>query len=203
MSYHVQQQPQQKSLGIFIVIAFHVLFVWGFINGLKISKIITEPAPVTVTNLPQKAIPPAPQIIEAPRFQSTVTMTIPQPEAVTIDNPTDSLPTSATSIDTGTGGTVLATPTRPKALKTTLPEYPNASKRLGEEGVTGLRLFVTAEGKITDVQLDSSSGYARLDDAAVKHVLRNWAYTACTENGKAVACWFTTKLRWKLEDAQR
>jgi len=202
MSYHVQQQPQQKSVGIFIVIAFHVLLIWAFFNAFT-AHIISEPAPIIKIDNLSKPTPVDPPVPIAPVIQSNVVITVDPLPQVSFEEHHDALPTSDAVVDTGTGGTILANPTKPKAIKTTLPEYPFASKRLGEEGVTGLRLFITAEGKITDVQLDSSSGYSRLDDAALKHVARNWAFTPCTENGKAVACWFTTKLRWKLETEKR
>ena len=203
MSYHVQQQPQQKSFGIFIVIAFHIALIWAFFNAFG-SHLISPPSEaIKINSLPQTPPVDPPLTITTPIVNTTVTIQVEHPDPFTFEENHDKLPTSDAGVDTGTGGTVLSSPIKPKAIRTTLPEYPLASKRLGEEGVTGLRLFITAEGKITDVQLDSSSGYSRLDDAALKHVARYWAYTPCTQNDKPVACWFTTKLRWKLESERR
>ena len=61
MSYHVQQNTQQRSLGIFIVIAFHVLLIWGLANGLGIS--ITQvftPDPIQVNQIENPVTPPSP-----------------------------------------------------------------------------------------------------------------------------------------------
>lgn len=90
-----------------------------------------------------------------------------------------------------------------KLLKASKPDYPSAAARLGEEGATGLKLFINVDGRVSDVQLVSSSGSSRLDEAAVKHAKRNWVFSPCTEGGKAIACWHQTKLVWQLKDAER
>ena len=58
----------------------------------------------------------------------------------------------------------------------TQPEYPPTSKRLGEAGVVILLLTVTEDGKVSDAKVDTSSGFERLDEAAVKEALRSWRF---------------------------
>ena len=66
-----------------------------------------------------------------------------------------------------------------------------------------MNLLVNINGRVTDAKLLTTSGSDQLDDAALKHALHNWAFTACTEGGQPVACWFKAKLVWRIEDAKR
>ena len=203
MSYHVQQNTQQRSLGIFIVIAFHVLLIWGLANGLgsKIGKILM-PKDITITPQQKKVTPkeqvtPDDVVVKPKDFTTT-----PPPIDTPITFETDPV------IDHTGGGTGdLITPpvsiSKPRIIKATKPDYPTAASRMGEEGITGLSLFITADGRVAEAKVFSSSGSSRLDDAAIKHALRNWAFTPCMEGEKAVACWHQTKLVWRLEDARR
>ena len=203
MSYHVHQNSQQKSLGIFIVIAFHVLLIWGLASGLgsSIGKIFI-PENIKLTPQLQKAVPPEkvdPQevIIQSKNISTT------DPT----DNPLifeDSKNNNTTGDIVG-GGIIEPTIsfTKPRLIRATKPDYPLAASRLGEEGTTGLSLYVTTDGRVTDAKIFSSSGSSDLDKAAIKHALRNWAFTPCMEGDRAVACWHTTKLVWRLEDAKR
>jgi len=202
MSYHVQQNTRQKSLGIFIVIAFHVLLIWGLASGLgNVIKKVFIPEPITLTPTPEKITPTEKTDPQEVIIKST--------NIVTTD-PVDTTPLVFTDpiivdkTDIG-GGVIDRTPTltKPRLIHTTKPEYPSAASRLGEEGTTGLKLFVSADGRVTEATVFSSSGSTRLDDAAIKHALRNWAFTPCMEGDKAVACWHQTKLVWRLEDAKR
>ena len=52
------------------------------------------------------------------------------------------------------------------------PAYPAASLELGESGNVLLRVAVSAEGQPTSVEISRSSGYGRLDRAALSAVKR-------------------------------
>lgn len=203
MSYHVQQNTQQRSVGIFIVIAFHVLLIWALANGLgKGIGIFEDPDPITLTPVEKQITPPTlvqplEPIIQKPTKITIVPTTFP---VITIES-------AQPPVVVGTGGdeSIILQPSisKPKLIKANKPDYPTTASRLGEEGTTGLKLFITSEGRVADVQLMSSSGSARLDEAAIRHAKRNWAFSPCVEAGSAVACWHQTKLVWRLEDAAR
>ena len=55
----------------------------------------------------------------------------------------------------------------PPRLEGRDPEYPDVSQRLREEGDATLRLELDAEGRVILVELESSSGHRRLDQAAM------------------------------------
>lgn len=50
------------------------------------------------------------------------------------------------------------------------PDYPDMSKRRGENGTAIVRFVVGLAGRVETVELQKSSGYARLDDAALAAV---------------------------------
>jgi protein TonB len=79
--------------------------------------------------------------------------------------------------------------------------YPAASRRLGEEGLVLLKVYVTATGSVTDATVESSSGLARLDDAAVRCVRSSQLHgmwVPQTVNGQQVGAWMHLPWRWKL-----
>jgi protein TonB len=62
-------------------------------------------------------------------------------------------------------------------LNNPAPSYPQLSRRLGEEGQVLVRVQVSTDGKVLSVELKQSSGFARLDEAALKAVAK-YRFTA-------------------------
>lgn len=79
------------------------------------------------------------------------------------------------------------------------PRYPRISRRLNEEGSVVLRVSVDATGAVTDARVEISSGFPRLDEAAVEAV-RRWRYTPATRNGVAVATVLPQRVTFRLID---
>lgn len=69
--------------------------------------------------------------------------------------------------------------------KLTPPEYPAISRRMGEEGKLVLRVELDEEGRIDTAKVISSSGYERLDNAALTAV-KNWQCNPSLRNGQPV-----------------
>jgi protein TonB len=65
------------------------------------------------------------------------------------------------------------------------PEYPKMSLRLGEQGTVVLTVMVKSDGSASDVEVKSSSGFARLDRAAADAV-KTWRFNPATVDGKAI-----------------
>jgi protein TonB len=78
------------------------------------------------------------------------------------------------------------------------PAYPPLSKRLGEEGKVVLRVLIEADGSASKAEIRSSSGYDRLDQAALQTVLR-WRYLPGKRGGVAEAMWFNVPINFVLE----
>ena len=67
------------------------------------------------------------------------------------------------------------------------PEYPRSSLRRREEGTVLVVLEIGADGRVLAARLEESSGFPRLDEAALRG-LRAWRFRPATKGGVAVAC---------------
>ena len=65
------------------------------------------------------------------------------------------------------------------------PPYPALSRRLGEEGKLTLQVELDESGRVTQTQIIKSSGYSRLDNAAVATV-KTWHCRPATRDGQPV-----------------
>jgi protein TonB len=77
------------------------------------------------------------------------------------------------------------------------PPYPRLSRQLGEEGTALLKVEVGPDGRALQVRLLSSTGYSRLDEAAITTVER-WRFVAATRNGQAVASWVLVPIKFRI-----
>jgi len=68
-------------------------------------------------------------------------------------------------------------------LGSTPLDYPRVSQRLKEAGTVMLRVYIDERGVPATVQVSKSSGFVRLDDAAVASV-KKWRFRLYTENGQ-------------------
>lgn len=83
-------------------------------------------------------------------------------------------------------------------LKNPAPPYPAQSRRLGEEGRVILRVLVSAAGAAEEVQIRTSSGSPRLDEAA-RETVRQWKFQPARRGSEAVAAWVLVPIRFSLE----
>ena len=74
----------------------------------------------------------------------------------------------------------------PKELRQPSVQYPPASQNDGDEGTVTLLLAVQTDGSISDIRIARSSGYQRLDAAAVRS-LRQAKFQPATCHGKPIA----------------
>ncbi|WP_442809179.1 energy transducer TonB [Trinickia soli] len=79
------------------------------------------------------------------------------------------------------------------------PTYPELSKRRGEAGTATIRFVIDATGAIGNIALIKSSGFARLDDAAVQ-ALRESACRPYVENGSPIRVAFVQAFTFGLDD---
>jgi TonB family protein len=83
-----------------------------------------------------------------------------------------------------TTGAIVLSSTDPQ-IKPWPIHYPEMSIRLGEEGYAQVTLVVTSNGGTRDIHITQSTGYQRLDDAALDYV-RSWMFLPATIGGKPV-----------------
>jgi protein TonB len=83
-------------------------------------------------------------------------------------------------------------------LQNPRPAYPALSKRLGEQGKVVVRVFIEVDGKAQKAEIKQSSGFERLDQAALSTVLR-WRYAPGKRAGVAESMWFNVPINFVLE----
>ncbi|WP_217125819.1 energy transducer TonB [Hydrogenophilus thiooxidans] len=78
------------------------------------------------------------------------------------------------------------------------PDYPTASRRLGEEGTVIIRALIEEDGHASIVQVEKSSGYLRLDRAA-EEAVKKWKFKPGKKNGIPVAMWHLIPIKFELK----
>jgi len=195
----------RRGAALIAVLILHVGIVWAFYTGLagKLVQKIIPPVEIAQIDKPKdidKPPPPPPKLEEIKPF-------VPPPEFVDIQAPlaeTTAI-TQVTHTVTPAPVPVAAAPrpgTPPRMdpkhpLKIGDEWYPDASRRANEEGRCVVTVTVSADGRITNESLQSSSGFPRLDEACLKavHGLR---MLPATEDGKPVEKTVSLPIAWKL-----
>ena len=176
----------------------------------------SHPAPRPEQRQPEKPAPkPAPEAAPQPaprQMPAAVTQTDPSPLPATAPSLSPASASSATSstataVPAAATGPATAAPAPAKVelpsasadyLHNPRPAYPPLSRRLREEGKVMLRVLIETDGSATKAEIRSSSGYERLDQAALQTVLR-WRYVPARRNGVPEAMWFNIPINFVLE----
>lgn len=77
------------------------------------------------------------------------------------------------------------------------PDYPPLSRRSGEEGKVLLRILINEKGRPEKVEIQRSSGFDRLDEAARQSALRA-VFKPHMEDGRPVAVYTTVPIDFQL-----
>lgn len=77
------------------------------------------------------------------------------------------------------------------------PSYPPLARRMGEEGRVMLRVYVEASGLPSKVEIRTSSGSERLDQAALEAVKR-WKFVPAKQGDKAVPAHVVVPISFNL-----
>lgn len=81
----------------------------------------------------------------------------------------------------------------------THPRYPWLSRQKGEQGRVVLRVAVDETGRVNKVTVARSSGFPRLDRAAMRAV-KTWRFTPARQAGRDVAGTVKVPVRFRLND---
>lgn len=82
-------------------------------------------------------------------------------------------------------------------LNNPAPEYPRMSRRLGEQGKVMLNVLVSVTGSPETVEILKSSGFERLDEAALNAV-KHWRFEPARKGGKAVSAYVHVPMPFSL-----
>lgn len=145
-----------------------------------------EPAPNAPTAI---AAPPAP----LPPMQAPVT---PQPAVVAaapspVPAPAPAPPPAPPRLELPSSDA--------EYLQNPKPVYPPMSKRLNEQGTVLVRVLIGVDGTALKAEIQQSSDFDRLDQAALATVLK-WRYVPGKRGGKPEAMWFTVPIVWGLKN---
>jgi len=198
--------PGVGAVGLAVVLALHAAVIGGlWSHGLIASpheavtlfvNFIVPPVPPKVEQ-PQN--PPAPKrkpielprqiVAEAPVMAPTdYAVPAPPPVAAPVmqaPRPPSSGIAPPAPAPLPAGPVTLASELSVSCPERTAPGYPKFSQRLGEEGTVMLRVELNETGQVAAARVNSSSGYARLDEAALAAVL-TWRCTPATRDGAPV-----------------
>jgi periplasmic protein TonB len=206
------------------VLLFHALAIWALQTGLlmrAVEMIVPVEILAQMVELPTpKADPASPkppepvkQVVSKPKQVTQVAPTLlavadatPTPDAPSVQPiapPAPYVPTVAVAAVTA--------PAPPAAPKIVLPssdadylnnpkaKYPRASHAMREEGTVRFEVLIGANGLPQDVKLNKSSGYERLDSAALE-VIKTWKFTPGTSNGVPMAMSRIVPYTFKIVD---
>ena len=149
---------------------------------------IVEQRPEPPKPEPAKAVTPAPEALPKPAPAPTPTP-VPAPEAVAKPAPPPApAPTPAKS-SSGSSAQYVGACESP---------YPTLSKRMNEKGTVVVKVLVKSDGTAGDVELKSSSGYPRLDQAWLE-AIKTCRFTPSTgSDGKPIDEWFSAPHTFRL-----
>jgi periplasmic protein TonB len=111
---------------------------------------------------------------------------------------------SATIAPSAPMQTAITAPSQPKTissveyLQAPQPEYPSMSRRMGEQGKVILRILVNEKGRAEHIDIQRSSGFPRLDDAARAAASRA-LFKPYVEDGKAMAVYVVVPIGFQLD----
>ena len=86
----------------------------------------------------------------------------------------------------------------PKPKRNIRPDYPKGARQRGEQGDVILEIRVNVEGTVDDVRVATSSGFAELDEAAVK-AARAAKFSPARSGRDPIASTARLKLQFKLK----
>jgi protein TonB len=78
------------------------------------------------------------------------------------------------------------------------PEYPATARRRGYEGTVIVEVLVNRQGRVQDLRLFQSSGYAVLDRAATA-AIKNWLFEPGKAGDEKIEMWVKVPLRFELK----
>jgi TonB family protein len=170
--------------GIWLIIAaVHMVLIYAvtswspvvaMLNSTPIEASILEETPRPEVAPP----PPAPQIVSlTPPTMDPPLISIteePPPNAITVaavESAPRPQPEAAPHVVTDV-----------EYLQAPAPKFPSESKRFGEEGLVVLRVLIDESGRAARIDIEHSSGYARLD-AAARAAVERALFQPYVENG--------------------
>lgn len=204
-----ESDPQRRLVGIGSVVILHVLVIWGLASGLARQVVELLPLPIETRIIEERVVPdeappppppklevPPPPFIPPPEIFIATPPTAPAAITVVAEEPT---PPTPEPVAAAPQRQVARVAPEVRAKNCAEPEYPAASQRLGETGSVRLALLVGTDGKVKESRVERSSGFPRLDEAAVAGLSR-CRFTPGTVDGVPESAW--AQIRYTFRGAR-
>lgn len=193
-------QSRSVSLpSIIIIVLIHAVLIAALIQ-VRQNYVRHQEEKLTVVNLTPP--PPPPPASETPPPPSKPEIVAPAP---IVQTPVQQVQTVQTTTDLTPAppSPPIAAPPAPPAVAVSVPStvsggdisaqmvagkpprYPTESRRKREQGTVLLSLVVGLDGRVSSISIGRSSGFARLDDAAMDAV-RGWRWSPIIRDGRPV-----------------
>jgi len=212
---------QVRKIGpLGFIILLHIAFFYALQSGLIHQVANAIPKEVIATFVtperapepaPPKAPPAPPKVVQVVRKSVTPPPPIPvtqAPAPTAISAPPTPPQPAEPSPPAAAAAPAPASPPGPPPPKQITsgieyitqpqPNYPAASKRMGEEGVVQFRVLVNTAGRAEKVDIIKGSGSSRLDEEAKRAVMRA-VFKPYIEDGKAIVVSATGAITFKLD----
>ncbi|ENO99036.1 hypothetical protein C667_00210 [Thauera phenylacetica B4P] len=165
---------------------------------------VTEPQPLPMQPEPPRPKPvvkprptPVPPLPKAPPSERAVTAPLAEPEPPVNDTPAPAepmQPVPAAAPAPAPSPKAEPEPVAPPRsdashLNNPAPVYPAQSRRLREEGRVLFDVYILPNGSVGEIRLKRSSGYPRLDEAALEAV-RRWRYVPAKRGDEPIPYWY-------------
>ena len=192
-----------RTAGFVVVVVLHVTAYIAIESGLAKTLLDAMTGPLQASLIEEltadTAAPPPPP----PEFEAPPPAFIPMPD-ISIDAPaperTISNVTAVKRPPPPPPPPKVVPPRSNPRRPITQPEYPTMSRRLGEEGQVILLLTVDQNGRVIAAKVDKSSGFERLDEAALREATRRWRLIPGTINGTPTRMQYRFAVTFKIEE---
>jgi periplasmic protein TonB len=172
------------------IVALHAAGLYAALTFAPQIKRVVAEVPLAVSFVSH---PEAPRDRPLPRVNVVTPQPIVDaPELPLIEIPNDAAPAARAitiptpppaSADSNEDRTVPKRVSAVEYVREPVPRYPPQSRRLREQGLVVLRVVIDERGAASSIEIETSSGHARLDDAAREAVLRA-AFRPYVEDGE-------------------
>jgi protein TonB len=204
-----------RRIVIATLLALHGIAIVGLMNASRLHDAVAEARPIflAVVDAPApmaqpKPLPPPPSLrvpapppLELPLIAPEPSPS-PSPLVAQVAAPTPPPAPMAQAVEAApVQAPAPASKTIPASavqyLVPPAPVYSRISARMKESGKALIRVYIDDTGMPRNVQLAASTGFSRLDDAALAAV-RNCRFKPYLENGVAVAGWAAIPIEFEL-----
>lgn len=174
---------------------------------------VSRPSPTVAPRSKPKTQPKAPAPVVTTSERAVTLPKPPQAPSLATDEHSGELAEDAASIPAGAaaetsvgvsgmdgpiGDPILPPHTDAAHLDNPVPEYPRLSRRFGEEGRVQLDVHILPDGSVGEIAIRTSSGFPRLDAAALETV-RRWRYVPARRGSEPISYWYVQPITFSLE----